>query len=143
VFGAGLVPLSSVAQPSWWQASLYGSYSAAQSATNPNAKHWFYNGQELKCDSPRLATVPIVNQNLNWALGSPVGNWPNGRKDMKMIGFYTVYLREPNTIAEVSSGPMDADVVWFGPDAHCETGEAFQPFGSSLTVNAGVKLVAP
>jgi hypothetical protein len=84
-----------------------------------------------------------VNENLNWALGSPAGTWPNGRKDMKFIGFYTVYLREPSTRAELGSGPMAADIVWFGPDARCDTGELFHPTGSTTPVNAGVKLVTP
>jgi hypothetical protein len=148
VFGSGLDPLSSVSQPAWWEISLYGSYATAQAATNPNAKHWFYNGQDMKCDSPRLATVPIINwsgnnQPLNWDIGGPKGTLPNGKKPVKMIGFYTIYIREPNTIADLGSGPMEADVVWFGPDARCDTGELFQPTGSTTPVNAGVKLVTP
>ncbi|MEX0864663.1 MAG: pilus assembly protein TadG-related protein [Acidimicrobiia bacterium] len=146
--GTGLQPLSAVTPGdlvTTWHDSLYGAFAAAQAATNPSAKHWYYNDDQMDCDNPRLATVPIVNSSLNWALGNAAGTWPNGRKDMKFIGFYTVYLREPNTAAEIANetGPMEADIVWFGPDAECNTGEAFQPFGAGVPVDASVKLVAP
>lgn len=145
VFGAGLQPLSAIsdAQITWWESSLYGSLAAAKAATNPNAKHWFYNGDQMKCDSPRLATIPIVNADMNWDLGDPRGNWPNGKKSMKFIGFYTVYIREPDVLADIGKDAMDADIIWFGPDAKCDTGEAFQPLGSSEPINAGIRLVAP
>ena len=61
---------------------------------------------------------------------------------MKMIGFYTVFIREPASIADIG-GPLEADVIWFGLNATCSTGEAFQPFGSSVPIDTGVKLVAP
>jgi hypothetical protein len=146
--GTGLQPLSAVTPGdlvTTWHDSLYGAFAAAQAATNPSAKHWYYNDDQMDCDNPRLATVPIVNSSLNWALGNAAGTWPNGRKDMKFIGFYTVYLREPNTATEIANetGPMDADIVWFGPNAECNTGEAFQPFGAGVPADAGVKLVAP
>lgn len=148
VFGAGLQPLSAVLEPAWWEDSLYGSFAAAQAGFNPDAKHWYYDGEDMKCDSPRLATVPIIswsgnNQPLNWDIGDPPGTLPNGTKAVKMIGFYTIYIREPSSIAEVGSGPIDADIIWFGPDAECSTGEAFQPLGNTTVVDAGVKLVAP
>lgn len=123
-----------------WEDSLYGTYAAAQAASHPNAQHYYFNGDTLNCDSPRLATVPIVANNQNWDIGDSSGNWPNGRKDMKFTGFYTIYIREPNTIADIG-GPIDADIIWFGPDSKCSTGEAFQPIGSLGPVNQGVWLV--
>ena len=139
VFGAGLQNLSAISQPPWWEDSLYGTFAAAQSATNPDAQHYFYNGSSMKCDSPRIATVPIVVRDQNWDLGDPRGNWPNGRKDMKFIGFYTIYIREPSSIAAIG-GPIDADVIWFGPNAQCDDGSLFQPFGSNNPINGGVWL---
>jgi len=127
-------------EPGWWEDSLYGTFLDAKAALD--AKHWYYNGQELKCDSVRLATVPIVNKDLDWKIGDGASTWPNGRKDMKIIGFYTIYIRQPIAIADLG-GPIDADIIWFGPDAKCDSGEAFQPLGDTVVVDAGVKLVAP
>ena len=145
VFGDGLQPLAALsdAEITWWETSLYGPLATAKAATNPNAKHWYYNGDQMKCDSPRLATIPIVNTDMNWDLGDSRGNWPNGKKSMKLIGFYTVYIREPDVLADIGKDAMDADIIWFGPDAKCNTGEAFQPLGSSEPINAGIRLVAP
>jgi hypothetical protein len=145
VFGAGLQPLSAISEPSWWEDSLYGSFAAAQAATAPDAGHFFYNGSSMKCDSPRIGTVPIVSNNLDWDIGDGKGTFPNGRKDMKMIGFYTIYIVEPDTKSDIGKKktPMQADVVWFGPDAKCDDGTPFQPVGSSEPIDAGVRLVAP
>ncbi len=144
VFGS-IQPLSSIPDSDlgWWEPSLYGPLATAKAATLPIARHWYYNGDEMKCDSPRLATVPIVNASMNWDIPDAQGTWPNGKKAMKFIGFYTVYIREPDVLADVGKDAMDADIVWFGPDAKCDTGEAFQPLGSAVPVNAGIKLVAP
>lgn len=125
-----------------WDDSIHGTFDAAKAATLPNARHFYYNGNTLDCDSPRFATVPIIDNDLDWAPGFPSSGWPNGKKDMKMIGFYTIYIREPDTVADLG-GPMDADIIWFGPNAMCEDQTAFQPFGSSLELDLGVKLVAP
>ena len=131
--------------PSGWQSSLYGPYSSVKNS------QYYYNGTGIKCDSPRLATIPIVDfehKNYNhWDLGDPNSSWPNGRKMMKVIGFYTVYIREPANRSDVGNGggnglnQIVADVVWFGPDATCEDGSLFAPLGS-IDVPAGVKLVA-
>jgi hypothetical protein len=148
VFGPGLQPLSAISSPSWWEDSIYGPFATAQAAANPDAKHWYYNGQDMKCDSPRLATVPIIswsgnNQPLNWDIGDPRGILPNGKKAVKFIGFYTVYIREPAVLGDIGKDAMDADIIWFGPDTECNTGEPFQPYGAGVPVDAGVKLVAP
>ena len=39
---------------------------------------------------------------------------------MEIIGFYTVYIREPDTPGEVGSGPIEADVVCLGPESTCD-----------------------
>jgi len=143
VFPDGFTAMSGMAKPSWWENSIYGDFDVVKNQTSPDAKHWYYNGDGMICLSPRLVTVPVVNKNMNWDIGDSAGSWPNGRKDMKFIGFYTVFIREPSHIADIG-GPMDADVIWFGPDAACgDTGEAFQPFGSTVEVDAGVRLVSP
>jgi len=125
-----------------WEDSIYGTFAQAGAATHPDAQHYYYDGDTLNCDSPRLASIPIVAQNQNWDIGDPRGSWPNGRKDMKFIGFYTIYIREPNTIADIG-GPIDADIIWFGPDAKCSDGSPFQPTGSINPVETAVWLVAP
>ena len=66
---------------------------------------------------------------------------------MKVIGFYTVYVREPDSRSDVGNGggnglgQIVADVVWFGPDATCADGSPFAPMGS-IDVPPGVKLIA-
>ena len=63
---------------------------------------------------------------------------------MKIIGFYTVNIREPDTAAELygnSLGSIVADVLWFGPNATCN-GVPFGPYGSP-PMPTGVKLVSP
>jgi len=128
-------------RPSWFHENLYGLFTEA--AANTNTNHYYLNGPGLNCDSVRLATIPIINQDLDWnIIGGAMGSFPNGRKDMKIVGFYTVYIREPDFIADIG-GPLEADVLWFGPKAECTNGDVFQPFGSPVAVDAGVKLVAP
>ena len=123
-----------------WHDSLYGTFAAASAATHPSARHYYFNGDTLDCDSPRLATVPIISQDLDWTLGSPRGTFPNGSKDVKFIGFYTIYIREPATIANIG-GPIDADIIWFGSDAECSDGRPFVAVGSTGPINRGVWLV--
>ncbi|HET9261281.1 MAG TPA: Tad domain-containing protein [Acidimicrobiia bacterium] len=143
VLGAAPIPLGSsgVTPPQLgWHDSLYGTFAAASSATHPNAQHYYFNGDTLNCDSPRLATVPIIAQNLDWDLGSVPGTLPNGRKDVKFIEFYTIYIREPSTIAGIG-GPIASDVIWFGPDTECSDGRPFVAVGSTGPVDRGVWLV--
>jgi hypothetical protein len=140
VFGADLEAALPDPMPGW-NDSLFGPFAAAQADTT--AQHWYYNGDTMLCLHKRIATIPIINQNLDWELNDPEGTWPTGRKDMKMIGFYTVFIDEPNSIADLG-GAMVADIVWFGPNAKCaDTNEAFRPFGSTQELDLGVKLVAP
>jgi hypothetical protein len=61
---------------------------------------------------------------------------------MKFIGFYTIYIREPITIADIG-GPIDADIIWFGGEAECSDGSPFQPVGSTNPIATGVWLIAP
>jgi len=119
--------------PGWWEPSLYGNYSAVRTS------QYYFDGDIAKCDSPRLATIPIVANDLDWDLGDSSGTWPNGKKTMKVVGFYLVYIREPDTPGEVGSGPVIADVVHLGPNATCN-GAPYNPFQTGLT-SESVKLV--
>lgn len=122
--------------PTWWIPSIYGSFSSVKTT------QYYWNGDIDKCDSPRMATVPIVVYNDDWDVGDPAGTWPNGKKRMKFIGFYTVFIREPDHYTDTYDhlNGIVADVVWFGPDATCN-GVPFDPFGGA-TIPGGVKLVA-
>jgi hypothetical protein len=59
---------------------------------------------------------------------------------MKIVGFYTVYIREPSDVSEVGSGPIVSDFIWFGPNATCD-GNPVQFYGQP-PLPGGVKLVA-
>jgi hypothetical protein len=125
-----------------WENSIYGTFAQATASTNPDAEHYFYNGDTMDCESPRLATIPIVASDRSWDIGDGPGNWPNGRKDMKFIGFYTIYIREPSSVSDLG-GPIDANIIWFGSEAKCNDGSAFQPVGSTNPIDTGVWLIAP
>jgi hypothetical protein len=137
--------------PSWWEPSIYGAYGTY------SASHYYYDGDIEKCDSPRLATVPIMNFDPpppnppsgipnNWDIGGPRGTLGGpGRKVMKIVGFYTIYIREPDNRSDVGNGngnglnQIVADVVWFGPNATCD-GNPVQ-FHGGPPVPGSVKLV--
>jgi hypothetical protein len=131
--------------PNGWQTSLYGPYGTVKNT------QYYYNGPGIKCDSPRLATIPIVDYDTNtsndWDLGQPNSSWPNGTKLLKVIGFYTVYIREPANRSDVGNGSgtglnqIVADVVWFGTNATCADGSGFAPLGS-INVPSGIRLIA-
>jgi hypothetical protein len=124
IMGAASTPLFAAfgSQPSWWETSLYGPWNATNTM-----EHVYYDGVVAKCDSPRLTQVPIVVENNNWNIGDPnAGTWPNGSKEMKIIGFLDVILKDPNDNSDFQgSGTakrISADIVWFGPNAICSDG---------------------
>jgi Flp pilus assembly protein TadG len=125
ILGAAPTPLSTVfgAAPVWWVPSLYGAWPPSPSV------HFYYDGVIAKCDSPRLATVPIVSSNLNWTIGDPNPGWPNGKKDMKIVGMVDVIIVDPNDAGDfLGSGNLKASsaiVMWYGPNARCATGGAY------------------
>jgi hypothetical protein len=130
--------------PSWWIPEVYGPYSTAMN------NQYYYNGDIAKCDSPRLASVPIMNYSglgngnnkgipNNWAPGSAPGSWQQGKHWKKIIGFYTVYIEEPSTDPEVDNSLLTR-VMWFGPDATCD-GDPVQFYGGP-PVSGSFKLVA-
>lgn len=120
-------------RPSFFNEQVYGPYAAAMN------DHYYWDADIKKCDSPRLATIPIVSEDKDWAPGDPAGDWVNGNSNnLKIVGFYTVYIREPNTAGE--NGIFQADVVWFGDNATCD-GEEVDFYGA-IGASKKIKLVA-
>lgn len=138
IFGSAPVQLEDAfgSEPAWWEASIYGPFADATALGN----HYYFAGDIPHCDSPRLARVPIVVHDLDWDIDDPATTWPPGKKALKVIGFYTVYIREPDTLAEVGSGPYQADIVFIGAGSTCD-GEPFDLYNSAIPIEA-VKLVA-
>lgn len=114
--------------PSWWVPSIHGAYSTYQTpSTTTTATS--RNAIPLVWPNPIPSFGPIVALDADWDIGDPAdGTWPNGKKLMKIIGFYTVDIREPSDISEIGSGPILADVIWFGPNATCD-GNPVQFYG--------------
>lgn len=115
-------------QPSFWEPSLYGTYDAANT-TN----HYYFDGVIAKCDSPRLGRMPIITENLNWDIGDAPTGWPNGRKEVKFVGFYWIIVVNPNDSSDwQGSGnakKADADIIWWGPNVECQrSGGGTYPF---------------
>ena len=146
VFGSTPATLNSAvgaSAPAWWEDSLYGPYSSVRNS------QYYFDGDIAKCDSPRLGVVPIVaastgkgkNAGLNWDIGDAPGTWPNGKKEVKVIGFYIVYIREPDKKADLGSGPIVGDVVHLGPNATCD-GQPYNPYATGIPVEE-LKLVQP
>jgi hypothetical protein len=114
-------------QPSWWEPSLHGVYNAV-STTN----HFYFDGVIAKCDSPRLARMPIVTEDLNWNIGDPDTDWPSGQKEVKFAGFYWLILDDPNDASDwQGNGSLkraDSVVIWWGPNVRCRLGGTTYPF---------------
>ena len=105
-------------QPSWWEPSLYGTYDTANT-TN----HFYYDGVIAKCDSPRLVRMPIITEDMNWDIGDPDTDWPNGKKEVKFVDFYWLIIENPNDPGDFQgSGNLktaDGIVMWWGPNVEC------------------------
>lgn len=115
-------------QPSWWEPSVHGVYGAATTAN-----HYYFDGIIAKCDSPRLARMPIITEDLNWDVGDPDTDWPNGKKEVKIVGFYWVILDNPDGSSDFTgSGSIktaDGIVMWWGPNTECQgSGSTTYPF---------------
>lgn len=129
--------------PTWWDTDLYGAYNA----TNTN-KHFWYDGVVAKCDSPRLGGIPIISDNLDWDLGDAHTGWPDGNKDVKIVGMLDVIIEEPYGASDFQGNKnlktAAASVIWYGPNATCANGanigvlNGVPPGGGKTTV----KLIA-
>jgi len=121
VLGSAPTPLMTAfpSQPSFWEPSLHGTYNAGNT-TN----HYYFNGVIAKCDSPRLARMPMVTTNLNWDIGDPVTIWPGGTsEEVKFIDFLWVVIVEPINPSDFQgSGNLkeaSSVIIWWGPDVEC------------------------
>ncbi len=121
ILGGAWTPLMTEfpTKPGWWDERLLGTYNA----TNTN-KHYWYNDDIAKCDSPRLGGIPIVTDDLDWELGDPHTGWPNGKKAMKVVGMLDIIIEEPYDAGDFEGNKnlktAGASVVWFGPKASCD-----------------------
>lgn len=140
ILGASPTPLSSLgAPPPGWNNHLHGDFS-----TVSLANHYYYNGVVARCDSPRLGFMPIVSENLGWDLGDPVPPFPNGKKNVKVVGFYWVIIEDPDNANDwKGSGNLkssSADIIWFGTSATCANGFPLDPSNPTV-VGKSVNLV--
>ena len=128
---AGLYAAMSGVQPAWWDVSLYGGWTAAATTA-----HFYWNDAIAKCDSPRFASMPIISEDLDWDLGDPPPTWPNGQKDVKVVGAYNVIVTDPNQTSDFhGNGNLKnaaSIIMWFGADARC-----VGPDGSTTPFTAG------
>lgn len=88
--------------------------------------------------------MPIVSQDLEWKPGDPLPPFPNGKKDMKVVGFYWVIIRNPNVANDwKGNGTLKVstiDIIWFGPKTTCENGDSID-FANPSTLFKDVLLV--
>jgi hypothetical protein len=129
-------------QPSFWETSLNGTYDASNT-TN----HFYFDGVIAKCDSPRLGTIPIVSEDMSWDLGDPNPGWPNGQKDVKLVGRYWVILVDPKDSGDWHGNgnlkTASAAIIWWGPNVECAgPGSTTTPFDPNTGLSTKtVKLV--
>ncbi|HSJ26703.1 MAG TPA: pilus assembly protein TadG-related protein, partial [Acidimicrobiia bacterium] len=118
--GGGPVSLYGVfgaTPPPWWETSIYGPWSAADTAS-----HYWHDGVVAKCDSPRRSLVPVVDDDDNWDIGSPASAWPNGvNSHVKVIALVDIIVVHPNSGADFlgngNAKQVTADIIWYGPNA--------------------------
>jgi hypothetical protein len=121
VLGSSPTPLMTAfpAEPGFWEESLHGVYNSANT-TN----HYYFDGVIAKCDSPRLTRMPIITDYMNWDIGDPDTDWPNGKKEVKFVGFYWLIIENPNEAGDFTGGgnlkSADAIVMWWGPNTECQ-----------------------
>ncbi len=126
VLGGSPTPLMSAfggAAPPGWEEWIHGVWGTADVSN-----HFYWNDVIAKCDSPRLVAFPIVSSDLSWTQakyesGAPYPTWPNGNKDMLVVGIYNGVLVNPNDPSDfIGSGNLkeaDSSIIWYGPDARC------------------------
>ncbi|MFP3883725.1 MAG: hypothetical protein ACLFWH_15605 [Actinomycetota bacterium] len=103
--------------PDGWEVSLHGEYNAANTAN-----HYYYDGEIAKCDSPRLARMPIITEEMNWNIGDDPTGWPPGAStEVKFVGFYWLIIENPKDQGDYQ-GNLSANgiVMWWGPNTECK-----------------------
>lgn len=132
--------------PSWWEPSLYGPWDAASTSN-----HYWHDGEVEKCDSPRRALVPIVDDDDDWDIGSAGSAWPTGSSStVKVVALVDVIVVHPNSNNDFTGNgngqgakAVTADVIWYGPNAVCSDGSPLGVLnGVTATYERSVKLVA-
>lgn len=122
-------------QPPAWDSDVHGPWAGTP---NGGSMVW-YDDVIRKCDSPRLARVPIIAQ-LPWAPGQAVNLPPGNSDQVKVIGFYSLVIDDPNGDPSPSSDLTNSDslktansiTVWYGPNARC-----IGPNGSTTAYSPG------
>jgi hypothetical protein len=134
-----ITKLSVWGKPGGWIEDLHGDFDNVDTSN-----HYYFDGAIAKCDSPRLGFMPIVSQNLEWSPSDPFSPFPNGKKDMKVVGFYWVIIRNPNVPNDwKGSGALKVstiDIIWFGSKTTCKNGDPFD-FANPGTLFTDVLLV--
>jgi len=135
----GSTPTALSSRPTAWDDRLHGDFDNIDTSN-----HYYFEGAIAKCDSPRLGFMPIVSQDLEWKPGDPLPPFPNGKKDMKVVGFYWVIIRNPNVANDwKGNGTLKVstiDIIWFGPKTTCENGDSID-FANPSTLFKDVLLV--
>lgn len=127
ITGSGLESLWTAVgptRPSYWKDSIFGGWNATNAAN-----HFYYDDVVAKCDSPRRTTIPVVDDDDDWDIGSPISAWPTGSSsDVKVIAMVDAIITDPNDPDDFqgsgSAKSVSAVIVWYGPNAKCGNGSA-------------------
>lgn len=132
ILGSAPTELSSMGRPAGWNDDLHGDFDSVSLAN-----HYYFSGQIARCDSPRLGFMPIVSEDLSWDLGDPIPPYPNGKKNVKVVGFYWVIITDPDEAGDWKGNgnlkQSSADIIWFAPGTKCADGTPFEPGNPALT----------
>jgi len=129
VLGTAPVLLSSVGQPPDWNPALHGTWGAGDISS-----FYWYNGVIAKCDSPRLASLPIITPDLEfdpstWVPADGYPGWPSGSKDAKVLGHYLIYISFDAALLTDNVKEVPAKIIWLGPGAACANGDRLSDIG--------------
>jgi hypothetical protein len=99
----------------------------------------WYDDVIQNCASPRLARIPIIAQ-LDWSPGAALDLPPGNQDPVKVVGFYSIIIDDPDGDPSASSDLTNSDalktvsavVVWYGPNARC-----VGPSGSTTPFTTG------
>ena len=108
-----------------WQDEVHGDFDTVK---DPQNRHIYYDGVVRKCDSPRIAEVPIVTNDLDWGPsdGPPPFLSPGNSGNVKVIGSYDLIIHQPIVAGDLAKSDtiktINAWIVWYGPKATCANG---------------------
>ena len=122
---ATATPLFEHGKPPEWNEGIHGPWNQ-DAVTN----HYWVSGVIKKCDSPRLASIVIVTHDMSYDPAPPLDpypeEWPDGSKNMKVLGHYYIYIDSPISGDDfIGSGNLktaSSKVLWVDKDnIECET----------------------